>query len=74
MSSESRKLKALLVEYGIPRQDLAKRMGISYTSLVQKLNGHSEWWLHEAGDIYRVVKEYGYEGEFDELFNLKVEA
>ena len=75
MNSEgNRKLKALLVEHGIPRQELAKKLGISYTSLVQKLNGHSGWWLGEASAAYRIVKGHGYEGSLEDLFSVKVEA
>jgi len=53
----SRKLKGLMVEHGITLKDLSKKIGISENSLVQKINGHRDWWYWE---MVLIAKEFGY--------------
>lgn len=52
---EYRKLKAKMYEYGITQEKLAKMIGISHSSLNEKLNGKRDWKLSECKKIMEIL-------------------
>lgn len=60
----SRRLKGLMAEHGITIPELAKKMGISRSSLSRKINGRQTWYAHEIC----FITKYFWLSEFKNVF------
>jgi len=63
-----KKLKGLMVEHDMPAKKLSKKIGISESSLTQKINGHRDWWYWEVLLIVKVFKFSEVKDVFPELY------
>lgn len=61
----SRKLKARIIELGLPKQVVADAIGCSLTSLNYKLNGKTQF---NASEIYSLSKLLHIEKQKDDYF------
>lgn len=61
-----RRIEAQLVLSGLSKQELAKNLGISYNTLILKLNGKRDFSLDEATEIKRLLHT---EDSIEELFD-----
>jgi len=61
-------VKAEMARNGVTIEELAKEMGISPTTLSNKLNGHYDLWLNECHQIRAYINENGGEFMLDDLF------
>jgi len=60
----SRRLKGLMAEHGVTIPALAKKMGISKSSLSRKINGKQIWWAREIA----FITKYFWFSEFRNVF------
>ncbi|MCM1567015.1 MAG: helix-turn-helix transcriptional regulator [Dehalobacter sp.] len=60
----SRRLKELMAEHEITIPELAKKMGISKSSLSRKINGRQTWYAHEMC----FITQYFWFSEFKNVF------
>lgn len=49
------RLKIIIKIIGIRRQDLAQKLGMSYSNLTRKLNGQSEFSIKEVLELQKVI-------------------
>ena len=49
------RLKGLMVEKGMTAKALSKKVGISESTLLQKINGHRDWWFWEVAAIVKAM-------------------
>lgn len=69
-----KKLKGLMVEHDMPARKLSGKIGISESSLVQKINGHRDWWYWE---VMSIVKMFGFsevKDVFPEIYDSVLKA
>jgi len=62
------RLKGLMVEKGMPAKILSKKVGISESTLLQKINGHRDWWFWEVVAIVKVMGYFETKEVFPELY------
>ncbi|MDI9449141.1 MAG: helix-turn-helix transcriptional regulator [Bacillota bacterium] len=65
-----RRLRGLMVEHQLTTKDLSKKLGISESSLMKKINGHSDWWYKE---VVFIIQELGF-SEVQDVFPEIVKA
>lgn len=65
-----RRIRALMAYYKVTNAKLAEAIGISSTSLSNKLNGKKKWWLDEAVALKEYFNSLGSNVEIDYLFEL----
>lgn len=63
-----KRLKGLLAENCMTVADLAKKMGISESSLTQKILGNRSWWFEETVLAMRIFKAEEVKDVFPELY------
>lgn len=63
-----KRLKGLMAEHGITIPELAKKMGISKSSLSRKINGHQTWYAHEMFFIIRYFWVSELKNVFPEMY------
>ena len=49
------RLKIIIKIIGIRRQDLAKKLGMSYSNLTRKLNGQAEFSIKEVLELQKII-------------------
>ena len=49
------RLKIIIKIIGIRRQDLAQKLGMSYSNLTRKLNGQTEFSIKEVLELQKVI-------------------
>lgn len=65
-----RKIRSLLTYHGKTIKDAADAIGISVTSLSDKLNGKKRWWLDDAIELKLYFSELGTEITIEELYEV----
>lgn len=63
-----KRLKGLMVEHGVTIPELAKKMGISTSSLSRKINGRQTWYAHEMFFIVRYFRVSELKNVFPEMY------
>lgn len=53
---DAKRLKIAMVEVGITYADLAKKIGVSYTTLYRKITGATEFTLPELRSIVEALQ------------------
>ncbi|MCM1567807.1 MAG: helix-turn-helix transcriptional regulator [Dehalobacter sp.] len=65
----NRRLKGLMAENGVTIPELAKKMGISRSSLSRKINGRQTWYAYEICFITKYFGFSEFKNVFPELYN-----
>lgn len=69
-----RSIRAALAYYGKTMSDLQEYLGISRTTLSDKMTAKVGWWLDEAVLVTQFFNEMGAGYTIDELFEINLPA
>lgn len=61
MNFDKKVLRQYIRDKGITEKELAKRIGIDYTTFSHKMNGKTQWKLNEIQALVEIlkIKNYG---------------